>query len=358
MKTKTISLILAITMLVFAFCITGCSKDAEFIFESKGDGTCSVSLYDKEIKEVEIPEVSPDGDRVTEVKYFQCQQLKSIVIPGSVQVIRENAFYCEKLEELTLSDGLTTIGRVAFEDCKALTEIVIPETVTTIEQGAFLNCTSLKSLVIGGGELEDGLISGCESLTSVTLGKNVSAVSVGVFSGAPNLESITVDSANEKYYSEGNCIITKEDRVLVAGCHVSVIPEGVRKIESRAFYGEGLTGNLSIPDSVEHIGGEAFGLTEITSVTIGSGLRELGGAAFVGCLNLTEVTIPSNVTYISGNAFMNCENLTSIEFFNKTGWSRNGSGYTWDFSNASWNASQLKSGSYQYDTFKHKSHED
>lgn len=51
----------------------------------------------------------------------------------------------------------------------------------------------------------------------------------------------------------------------------------------------------------------------ITSVTIPSGVKNIGGSAFNGCKNLTSVSMPSNeVNYINGNAFSGCDALTTV----------------------------------------------
>ena len=68
-----------------------------------------------------------------------------------------------------------------------------------------------------------------------------------------------------------------------------------------------------IPDSVRIIGEDAFlGCETIKSVRMGSGIEEIGDAAFYACVALTEVTVPGNATRIGDMAFYGCSALERI----------------------------------------------
>ena len=44
------------------------------------------------------------------------------------------------IKRIIIGDGVTTIGRSAFEDCSSLTSVTIPNSVTTIGNSAFSYC--------------------------------------------------------------------------------------------------------------------------------------------------------------------------------------------------------------------------
>ena len=75
----------------------------------------------------------------------------------------------------------------------------------------------------------------------------------------------------------------------------------------------GTSTEVVIPDTIEgfpviSIADCAFeGLSELTSVTLPSCLREIGSNAFNGCLGLVEITIPSG-TMVGNYAFYGCTN--------------------------------------------------
>jgi hypothetical protein len=65
-----------------------------------------------------------------------------------------------------------------------------------------------------------------------------------------------------------------------------------------------------IPDSVTHIGEEAFCNNQLTSVVIGNSVTSIGWDAFRNN-RLTSVVIPNSLTSIDGWAFINNQ-LTSV----------------------------------------------
>ena len=55
---------------------------------------------------------------------FQNTAIESIIIPNTITVLEEGAFYqCGKLKHISLPDSVDVIGQAAFADCPSLTEI-------------------------------------------------------------------------------------------------------------------------------------------------------------------------------------------------------------------------------------------
>ena len=92
------------------------------------------------------------------------------------------------------------------------------------------------------------------------------------------------------------------------------IGNSVITIDYAAFYGcSGLTGNLTISNSVTTIGYYAFyGCRGFTgSLTIGDSVTSIGGYAFSGCYGFTgSLTFGNSVTTIGVNAFQYCRGFT------------------------------------------------
>lgn len=80
----------------------------------------------------------------------------------------------------------------------------------------------------------------------------------------------------------------------------------------------GTGGNLIIPSAinglpVNSIGAWAFfGSTNLRSVTLPDGMRDIGDNAFYYCTDLSLVSIPNSVTNIGWAAFFHCANLGSL----------------------------------------------
>ena len=282
--------------------------------------------------------------------FNQRDKIKNIVIENGVTSIGNYAFYsCSNLTSVTISNSITNIGHSAFEYCSSLAHVTIPTSVLSIGNNTFGFCTSLSSINIPNSvtSLADFAFYGCSNLTSVTIGRSVQYISYA-FENCPNITSIIVEKENKMYDSRGNCnaIIETKTNKLVLGCKNTIIPSSVTSIGEDAFYNcSGLT-SITIPNSVTSIGKYAFCACKgLTSITIPNSVTNIGKGIFLNCSGLTSIivengntkydsrnncnaiierisntlivgcaktVIPSSVTSIGENAFFGCSDLTSI----------------------------------------------
>lgn len=119
-------------------CATG-SKDAMVI---QGD-------Y-KALENVIIPStISVDGDvynvtAIGEKAFDSCRNLKSVSIPGTVEIIFNNAFNWTGLTSITIPGSVKTIGSNVFYSCTELGDVKLLEGVEVIGRGAFFGCNNMK----------------------------------------------------------------------------------------------------------------------------------------------------------------------------------------------------------------------
>jgi len=91
------------------------------------------------------------------------------------------------------------------------------------------------------------------------------------------------------------------------------LPEGMTAIGSCAFYDFDALTEVVIPDSVTHIGMNAFnGCGSLANLELGSGVEVIDTNAFKLCVALTELAIPDSVTEIWPSAFESCTALECV----------------------------------------------
>ncbi len=213
---------------------------------------------------------------------------------------------------------VTGIADNAFSVCGEITGIKIPDTVKRIGEGAFAKCVYLKEIDLGKGVESIGKEAfwDCFSLKEIRIPASVNKIEVGrsVFFECEDLEKIEVEDGNGVYYCEGNCIIEKETKKLIAGCTTSVIPPNITAIADGAFTSGLKSETANIPGGVREIGEGAFKYGDFTLVIIPEGVLEIKGDCFRDCASLEKVVLPQSIRIIEEYAFLGCDKITGVEF--------------------------------------------
>ena len=168
---------------------------------------------------------------------------------------------------------METIGDNAFASAPGLSEINLPSTLKSIGERAFMNC----------------------NIDNFTIPAGVEYIGANAF----NETYMAVRKANEVRARGGDpFIVIGGELVKYAGDDTVVtVPDGVRGIATDAFspYGGDVT-SITLPDSVEYIAEEGFSdLSALATVNFGSGLKEIGDAAFSGCSSLDSISFPGTL---------------------------------------------------------------
>jgi hypothetical protein len=98
-------------------------------------------------------------------------RVENVVISNNVTSIDRSAFdHCTNLTSITIPNSVTSIGNYAFFKCSSLTSITIPNSVTSIGDCAFAYCTSLTSIIIPNSVTSIGCwaLDDCPNLTIYT----------------------------------------------------------------------------------------------------------------------------------------------------------------------------------------------
>ncbi len=260
----------------------------------------------------------------------------------------------DQFEDFTYTDNGTTItidGYTGFGGFVDIPADIVGKPVTEIGDRAFffadLTSVTIPSSVIHIGEYAFGH---CGELTDVTIPASVSSFGRAPFGGCGALITITVAPANPNFSSSGGVLFNKLNTTLVqfpgglGGAYA--IPASVTRIEEWAFDLCGLT-SVSIPSGVTNMGaGPFYRCSALVAITVASGnpnfsssggvlfnklqtaliqfpggvggayvipasVTSIGNYAFDGS-GLTSVTFPSSMTSIGEGAFVFCSGLTSV----------------------------------------------
>ena len=107
------------------------------------------------------------------------------------------------------------------------------------------------------------------------------------------------------------------DRVLKT-VDASFSPEATA-IENNCFAGCQLLTNISMPDSIQHIGDQAFASCSNANIPALylPNLKTIGNYSFVECANLITIRFPEILESIGNQAFVMCTRLAKVIFTNK-----------------------------------------
>lgn len=233
-----------------------------------------------------------------------------------------------KVQKVKISEGVTRIGTHTFEYYNKLVSIEIPRSVTSIGRCALSSCGSLVDVgtLEGVTSIEAFAFNNCSSLMSITLLGSVTSIGYGAFSGCDNLIIYCEKNSCAQQYAVGDhipyCFLEIAEGAVNFVCYVT---DAVAKTIEVVRY----TGNdtdIVIPEKIGGyvvtsigyrvvcIGGgwdyALSGFNRLTSITIPEGVTRINYRAFEDCSNLTSITLPNSVTSIDWMAFSGCNNLT------------------------------------------------
>ncbi len=273
-----------------------------------------VSDYSGEASVLRIPDEIEDKP-VVRVDLSETQkELTEVVFPNSVRSFKLSGAISGALKYANVP---AAVDKYSFGYCEKLESIFISSGVSKINEEAFANCTSLKNIRMSESlrEIGNNAFSYCTGITSVKLPESLSTVDGSPFSFCTNLTAIGVDE-NNPYFAARDGVLYSKDMTKLVQCPAGKrgsfqVNSGITEIGSAAFFGcTGIT-EIIIPESVERIGDWAFASTQITYVNIPKKITKINSGVFYST-KLNFVEIPENVTSIGDYAFDGCEQLGQV----------------------------------------------
>lgn len=302
----------------------------------KADGSVIYSKDGTEITYIlgDVPETFEIKEGVTTLKsgvFAGKATLKKVIIPVSVTVVEEKAFYdCLGLETVQFAENsaLDTIGASAFRNCISLKSISIPSKVTTLNPYTFYNCKSLVKAVLpenltrigyyvynGTEKLSSSggyVFAHCENLAEINIPESVKWIQNYSFLNCKSLRTIDLNVANGQL-GEGAFAHCESLETVTLCADLKTLPSkafiycySLSDIHTAGATGE--TANVADLSQITSFGSNAFryctGLKKVTLST-DSSFTALSNSLFDGCSALEEVTLPNQLTYLGTYTFRN-----------------------------------------------------
>ena len=220
----------------------------------------------------------------------------NVTVRDGITTIGAGAFKGRKgLTSVTLPESCTVIDSYAFENCTALTDINFPEKLELIGRNAFYNSgiTSLK-LSQPGLHVGSFAFTDCHQLKSVEITSTDFDLMEWAFARCENLETVILPP--QVFRMEGGCFTECTSLTTV------VLPKNITFVHG--FKDCTSLKTIEIPDSVTSIGYEAFAnCKSLESIQLPDGVTNIGDLAFARCFALKDVNFPAALTTIGKEAF-------------------------------------------------------
>ncbi len=272
--------------------------------------------------------------------------------PSTLQTITDYAFSnSANLEEITITDGVTSvgafvfvnspslkkvtfgknvesIGRLSFQNCTKLKNVILPENLASVPEYLFYKCTGLIEITIPAKvtAIQGYILDGCENLESVTIqGMNVT-MNTSAFKNVPNTTEYTVETdalkailvndlgiSSSKITSKGNDPIPEIDNFTVGGIYYKVLTDpsegenGTVQVGNGGYASFSVKSEMTIPEVVtESLTGQKYTVAAIGDYAFAAD-PEYGSS-------LKKITIPKTVISLGKNAFYECGSLNTVHF--------------------------------------------
>lgn len=243
--------------------------------------------------------------------------------------------------EITLPETIdgfpvTVIGPQAFERCRDLVDITLPSTIKSIGFLAFLECNNLKNLTIpdvpvsiesnalsdtayygndknwkdGGLYVGNHLIKASKSAKgSFKIKDPTITIAGGAFKDSEGVKKITIPDSVQVI---GNDAFNKTEfyknksnwksYALYAGKHLIEVSDSAK-------------GDIKIKENTLTIADSAFDFCKkINSVEIPDSVKKISTRAFRYCTSLKSISIPDSITEVSEFAFEGCSALKEVNY--------------------------------------------
>lgn len=292
-------------------------ESGRYLVSSIGGRTLKNVFCPAEDEVIEVPDVYYIGA-------YAFKGCKSTKISARRYVsCNENAFAGSAFMEQPFTLGVKMAGRILIDVDPTVKEVVFPDEEEQIFAFAKeVDLRYVKNLVLHNVDSLERLLydKGLpQKVTFIPSNNNLEDLKyeirhlASVSRNAEYIKEIEVISPYVKCVD--GIIYTSDMKTIIASTMYQtdvVIPEGVENIDCEAFVNCHLT-SIKLPNSLKNIEKEAFRrCMNLRSVVFGTGVTKIPNYTFESCINLENVILPPNLEKICDGAFKST-NLSSIK---------------------------------------------
>lgn len=249
---------------------------------------------------------SPNALQIGENSYSGCTSVTEITVAGEAI-----SYYIDNTDRLVTINvtGSADLPSNYFEDCSNLEVITYygEDTATATCIADNFDDVNAMPLIFVKDSVYAGLQNNSDVLQKIH--RNPTAIS---FYYEINDKGVTITGINGEV---NDSVIYLPSVATVSGNQYAVTAIG-----NSAFKGVDGIDTVIIPTSIESIGMQAFGETNVKKVSFESGskLTTIGAYAFYDCKEIESMLIPSSVQTIEEDAFYGCTSLSEVTFFSNS----------------------------------------
>ena len=280
---KSISIILAVVMLLSVICIAPVSVNAitsgNFGYRLTKSGNAVIFNYYGNKTDVVFP-ATLDGHKVTAIDTgvnfnddytnfgkvtiskgikkicggaFENCKIDTLVLPSTVTTIENYAFCGNDFESVKLPEKALNLGEEVFASCYSLKKVTLPSKLTKIPKSFFSGCKKLKEIKLPAKvkSIGEGAFLGCKKLSKVTFNSKLTKIGKRAFENCEALTSVKLNEGLKTICEDAftECYTLKK----------VYLPYTLKTIEKFAFFFDSALETVTIPDSVKTVGDYAFG---------------------------------------------------------------------------------------------------
>lgn len=268
------------------------------------------------LNRVSLPKATSIGNSA----FYYCTALNSVSLPAAKSIDAWAFDGCTSLTEINLPMA-TTIGKYAFKDCTGLTKVTFGAVLTNVDNEAFngLTTTNCALTLHANQQAETSTLKvTAENGKLMWAGKQWKSITVGEIelkAVGNELYMLIADDGNLAYPEAwGGKIITAIGNYNLAGVYVTgnrlsiygntakrtVVGEAILSLGN---YGESYNGRISLVLEAAEIPANAFSGCYALRSVVANSVTTIGIGAFYECTQITAITFGTVITEVGNYAF-------------------------------------------------------